>query len=250
MGYLVTCEHGANAVPEPLAEMLGAEKVGRAYICHSGYDVGAREVSRLFAKQLGCTRIAAEFSPLVVDCNRPAQHRAVFSPAMRKAPKEQRQQILRDIHAVHQQRVRAAITKQLRTEGRVIHLAVHSFAPFDPDAVVRSVKRRCEKARRTDLGLLYDPARPLERELCSDWYAELYDTLPMLRVRRNYPIRGNRDGLTTSLRQEYPPERYLGIELQLNQAWCARPLRVSRHVLLGIVAALAELCRQDQRFAA
>lgn len=250
MGYLVTCEHGGSAVPEPLAALLGAEKIGRAYVCRSGYDVGAREVSRSFARQLACPRIAAEFSPLVVDCNRPAHHRSVFSPAMRKLPREQRQQVLRDIHAVHQERVRSAISNQLRTDSRVIHLAVHSFAPFDPEAAVTSVKRRCDKARRTDLGLLYDPARPLERELCSDWYAELYDTLPMLKVRRNYPIRGNREGLTTSLRHEFPPDRYLGIELQLNQAWCARPLRVSRHVVSGIVASLAELCRHDQRFAA
>jgi predicted N-formylglutamate amidohydrolase len=250
MGYIVTCEHGSDAVPEPLAELLSAERLGGAYVCRHGYDVGAREVSKVFAKRLGCPRIAAPFSPLVVDCNRPARHRAIFSNAMRQLPLHRREELLHDVHAAHQQRVRAAIASQLRSDDRVIHLAIHSFAPFEPGAAVGSMKERCRVARRTDLGLLYDPSRPLERDLCADWYASLHDSLPMLRVRRNYPVRGTRDGLTTALRQECPADCYLGIELQLNQAWCARPLRVSRHVVLGIVESLIELCSQEQRFVA
>lgn len=250
MGFLVTCEHGSDVVPEPFAELLPTERTGSSYVCRTGYDVGAREVSRLFAKHLGCPRVAAAYSPLVVDCNRPAHHRAVFSPPMRQLPLARREQILHDVHGVHQQRVRTAINAQLRAERPVIHLAIHSFAPFEPGAEAAAAHQRCDGARRTDLGLLYDPNRPLERDLCGDWYATLYESLPMLRVRRNYPIRGTRNGLTTSLRQLYPPDQYLGIELQLNQAWCARPLRVSRNVVSGIVQGLIELCRHEQRFAA
>jgi hypothetical protein len=78
----------------------------------------------------------------------------------------------------------------------------------------------------------------------------LLDRLPMIRVRRNYPMRGTREGLTQSLRREFPPESYLGIELQMNQAWCARELLISRHVLDGIIDRLTELCGVDQSFAA
>ena len=41
---------------------------------------------------------------------------------------------------------------------------------------------------------------------------------PDLRVRLNYPYRGDSDGLTTWLRRRHPAARYLGIELEINQA--------------------------------
>ena len=44
-----------------------------------------------------------------------------------------------------------------------------------------------------------------------------------LRVRRNYPYRGDADGLTTTLRRRFPWQRYLGIEIEVNQ----------KHVLAG-----------------
>jgi hypothetical protein len=36
-------------------------------------------------------------------------------------------------------------------------------------------------------------------------------------VRRNYPYRGNADGLTTALRRVHGADRYVGIEVELNQ---------------------------------
>ena len=40
---------------------------------------------------------------------------------------------------------------------------------------------------------------------------------PELRVRYNYPYRGDSDGLTTWLRKKHPAARYLGIEIEINQ---------------------------------
>jgi hypothetical protein len=40
---------------------------------------------------------------------------------------------------------------------------------------------------------------------------------PELRVRYNYPYRGNTDGLGTWLRNRHPASRYLGIEIEINQ---------------------------------
>ena len=40
-------------------------------------------------------------------------------------------------------------------------------------------------------------------------------------MRRNAPYRGDTDGLTTALRRELPEGRYLGLELELNQALLA-----------------------------
>jgi predicted N-formylglutamate amidohydrolase len=83
---------------------------------------------------------------------------------------------------------------------------VHSFTP-----VWRGAKRNFA------IGILYDPNRPRERSLAIDWQRRLRAELPRLGVRRNAPYRGDADGLTTALRREFPAERYLGLELELNQ---------------------------------
>ena len=78
-----------------------------------------------------------------------------------------------------------------------------------------------DEIRNADIGLLYDPARPGETALCKRWQHMLRELEPSLRVRRNYPYRGNADGLTTWLRRRFPDAHYVGVELELNQALLA-----------------------------
>ena len=86
-------------------------------------------------------------------------------------------------------------------------MAVHSFTP-ELDGVVRNA----------DIGLLYDSRRKHESELCRRWTASLHNLDPTLRVRFNYPYSGASDGLSTWLRKRHPQTRYLGVELEINQA--------------------------------
>ena len=51
------------------------------------------------------------------------------------------------------------------------------------------------------------------------WKAAFAGRNPDLRVRRNYPYAGRGDGLTRSLRRLYPAHCYVGIELEVNQAF-------------------------------
>ena len=88
----------------------------------------------------------------------------------------------------------------------MIHLSSHSFTP-ELDG----------KVRDADIGLLYDPARPGEADLCERWKASLEACAPDLTVRRNYPYAGKGDGLTTWFRRRLPPGTYVGIELEVNQ---------------------------------
>jgi predicted N-formylglutamate amidohydrolase len=90
--------------------------------------------------------------------------------------------------------------------GHVIHLSSHSFTP-----------ELNSKVRNADIGLLYDPSRPGEVELCERWQTILKACAPDLRVRRNYPYAGKGDGLTAWFRQRLPPGAYVGIELEINQ---------------------------------
>jgi predicted N-formylglutamate amidohydrolase len=91
-------------------------------------------------------------------------------------------------------------------------------------------------ARDCDIGLLYDPARPRERSLCKHWYDHLASSMPGLRVRRNHPYRGVSAALTTSLRAQFSPDRYLGIEIELNQACWMRRSSAARRVLAAELA--------------
>jgi hypothetical protein len=45
----------------------------------------------------------------------------------------------------------------------------------------------------------------------------LQQELPELRIDMNEPYSGVSDGLTTTLRAEFPKARYLGIEFEVNQ---------------------------------
>lgn len=96
----------------------------------------------------------------------------------------------------------------IATGGQVLHLSIHSFTPILTGT-----------ARNADIGLLYDPKRPAEKQLCRKWQGSLVACCPELRIRRNYPYHGNADALVTSLRQRFPAENYLGIELEINQRY-------------------------------
>ena len=61
------------------------------------------------------------------------------------------------------------------------------------------------------------------------------------RVRLNQPYCGASDGLTTALRRRFPPERYLGLELELNQRHVRGPAARWRALQKEVVEALAGL---------
>ena len=101
----------------------------------------------------------------------------------------------------------AEIARALESGRRVIHISSHSFTPV-LDGVVR----------QADVGLLYDPARAGEAALCKIWLSNLKAMTPDIRVRRNYPYTGKSDGFTAWLRRRFPPDAYIGIEVEINQA--------------------------------
>ena len=255
MAFLVTCEHGSNQVPQWLENdfvseqsMLTAEADS---LVNDSYDVGALDAATNFARQLRCPMIAGKFSPAVIDISRPIGQRGVFSPITRRLSTKQKKRIVTEIHQPYQKSVEAALERQLRKDELVIHLSVHSFATFETPQTLDG-EDRALSARRTDLGMLYDTSRQYELALCLDWYDDLFYSLPMLRVRRNYPRRGVSQGLLASFRQKYAADCYIGIELQLNRAWCVRDVPVRNKVFSGIAKSLLRLCngaKQDREAA-
>jgi predicted N-formylglutamate amidohydrolase len=204
---LFTCEHGGNRVPREFRATLAG--TARLRASHRGWDRGALAVARRLASALQAPLIAATTTRLLVDLNRSPHNPAVFSDATRRLSREERQRLLHRYHHPHWDRVRGAISLPNRL---TLHVAVHSFTP-----VFQGRKRAFA------LGLLYDPARPRERAFAGAWQTRLREHLPRAVVRRNAPYRGDSDGLTTRLRRDFSGDRYLGIELEVNQRLLATP---------------------------
>lgn len=223
--FLITCEHAVNTVPPALAPLFrGAEKT---LASHRGWDPGSLDAARVWAARLGAPLIAAHVSRLVCDANRSERNPAVWSAYTRPLPRADRERLLEQWHRPHRRAVRAEIERLLAGGSMVLHLAAHSFTPVLDGRV-----------RPLDLGLLYDPARPGERALAQVWQRELERVAPGLRVRRNAPYRGVSDGLPTALRRLYPADRYVGFEMEFNQALLKRGPFPARAVARALRTAL------------
>ncbi len=203
-GLVITCEHGGNRIPEPYRELFQGH---RALLdTHRGFDPGALSMARTLAAAFAAPLLVSTVSRLLVDLNRSAHHPRLHAEVIRKAPAEVRRRILKRHYQPYRAQAERLVRQAIAEHGRGIHLSSHSFTP-ELDG----------KVRNADIGLLYDPARPGEADLCERWKAALNTCAPALRVRRNYPYAGKCDGLTAWFRRCFPADTYVGIELEINQ---------------------------------
>jgi predicted N-formylglutamate amidohydrolase len=232
---VLSCEHGGNRVPARWRGLFrGAQHLLDS---HRGWDPGALPLARALARSLGAPLVATTVTRLLVEPNRSLGHPQLFSRVTRELPADERAALVERYWRPHRARVEAAAREGLRRHGRVIHLGVHSFTPV-LDGEVRDV----------EIGVLYDPARHVERDLCRAWIRDLRRALPRLRIRANAPYRGSADGLTTHLRRALG-ERYLGIELEVGQALLAPGARGRRRLVEALAATLAERLEAAQPLA-
>ncbi len=202
--FLVTCEHGGNRIPASCRRLFRGHR--KLLDSHRGYDPGALVMARQLARAFRAPLIASTISRLVVDLNRSTGHPRLFSAATRNLPATLRAEIVEQHYLPYRTKVERFVSRSVSRARRVIHISSHSFTP-ELDGRVRGA----------DVGLLYDPARHGEAELCARWKASLAELAPEFRVRRNYPYAGKGDGLTSHLRRLFPPGSYVGIELEVNQ---------------------------------
>ncbi len=202
---VLSCEHGGNRIPARYAALfVGSEHL---LASHRGLDLGAAPLARRLARALGAPLHLHGFSRLLVDANRSLGHPGLFSVHTRALPEGERERIVARYWRPHRRAVERAVEAARRGGAPVLHLSVHSFTP-----------RLGGRSRGCDVGLLYDPSRPRERELCARWREALRELAPRLRVRRNHPYRGNADGFTTHLRRRFADPAYAGIEIEVSQA--------------------------------
>ena len=230
---VLSCEHASAAIPRPWRDVLHDKALLNS---HRAWDAGALELARYLSRRLSVPLFAGKQSRLLVDLNRSPRHRQLHHPNIKQQAAEQLQGIMDQFYWPYRKEVREAIEARLAETGSVLHLSVHSFTP-----VIQG------KPRQADIGLLYDPSRVAERELCRRWQGLLLAVAPDWCVRRNYPYRGIQDGLVTALRKEFPGTAYVGVELEVNQRFLARkdwPL--TKRLIADTLTAL--LSNTDQGF--
>jgi predicted N-formylglutamate amidohydrolase len=101
------------------------------------------------------------------------------------------------------------------------------------------------KVRRADIGLLYDPAHPVEKNICAFLATLLQQKVKSLQVRKNYPYLGKTDGFASFLRRKYPAKLYAGIEIELNQALLVSGETTYRQMTGVLVEGIRCMVRQD-----
>lgn len=223
---IVSCEHASACVPDRYRRVFRANASTRLLASHRAYDIGAEAVAVSLSDALSCPLFVGSVTRLLIDLNRSPRHRAVFSEYARRLTADERHELLARYYLPFRARVHRAIRDRIARGRRVIHLSVHSFTP-----------RLSGVRRDTDIGLLYDPARPGEAAFAASWQARLQQAGSLGRVRRNYPYRGVSDGHTTALRKVFDANRYVGIELELNQLFFRSEQRRTTQMLVDALVA-------------
>ena len=203
---ILTCEHASNKLPAVFKKAVPVEVLKT----HRAFDIGAVQVFRKLVKfakpEYSCE---GKFSRLFVDLNRTITNKSAFSDYLRDNAKAKAQATAywKEYRADIEKFIESSLSLPKRTSKSttIVHLGIHSFTP-----------ELNGKVRNTDIGILYDPARPQERAYAQVIKAEIQRLHPEMKVRFNYPYKGTTDGLTTTLRKKIGP-RYVGIEIEINQ---------------------------------
>jgi predicted N-formylglutamate amidohydrolase len=224
---LISCEHGGNRVPARYRSAFAG--AGRALASHRGYDAGALELAREFARRLRAPLVYSRTSRLLIELNRSLGHRQSFSAYARRLPPPVREHLVARYYAPYRSAIADRVARGVARGRCVVHLSCHSFTP-----------RLAGVVRTADIGLLFDPRRPGEAALCKEWRDALRRHEPRLRVRHNYPYRGAADGLTSDLRRRFGKHAYIGIELEVNQRFPKRNVAAWRALRRALIASFGE----------
>ena len=204
---LLTCEHAGNEIPEQYRHLF--EGGDNEINSHRGYDPGAFDLFG-YLKPLADYSLAYKLSRLLVEPNRSLGHPQLFSEFTRGLEKGAKNDILERYYFPYRNSVESQLEQWSQKGENVLHLSVHSFTPVLNGEV-----------RKTDIGLLFDPARSSEKDFCTKWKKQFQNLDKGTKVRFNYPYLGKADGFTTFLRKKFP-ENYSGIELEVNQKFASQ----------------------------
>ncbi|MEJ7643842.1 MAG: N-formylglutamate amidohydrolase [Chryseolinea sp.] len=200
---VVTCEHGGNMIPPAYNHLFtNASEVLKS---HRGWDPGALEIANELSRHLNAPLLKCEATRLLVEPNRSLFSESLFSEYSARLTAAEREEVLKGYYHPHRSSVEKWIEASI---GRIVHLSVHSFTP-----VLNNI------TRLVDVGLLFDPDRSNEALFCRKYRDALMTLLPEKTISFNAPYKGIDDGFTTHLRTVFDDDKYLGIEIEVNQKY-------------------------------
>lgn len=132
--WLVLCDHASNRVPPELGDLgLGAHERGQ----HIAWDIGARDIARRLARHLNAPMIEHGVSRLVIDANRPAEHRSLIPdtsdgivvPGNQGITVSERQRRLDLYHQPYHRRIDRHLQQMAAISMVPTLVSVHSFTP-------------------------------------------------------------------------------------------------------------------------
>jgi len=220
MALIISCEHAVNTIPKRYQDLFAPYQ--KLLESHRGIDFGALDIAKYLKDSFSCDFFHATTSRLLIDYNRSLHHPHCFSEITKNLSVQEKQKIISHYYLPYREQVIAKIDEFHSNKKPVLHLSIHSFTPIMNDQV-----------RNADIGFLYDPQRPLEKNLAKKWQLSIKKQDPAYRVRLNYPYRGISDGFTSFLRQRYSAMDYLGIEIECNQTVTRDDSKINslKHVL-------------------
>jgi predicted N-formylglutamate amidohydrolase len=200
---------------------------------HRGWDPGTLQLGRRLSRHFSLPLPVTGVSRLLIEVNRSLHHPRLFSEYSQGLSPDCKQKLVERYYWPYRRQVTEMIEDGLKRGTWVWHVSLHSFIGDWNGA-----------PRTADIGLLYDPARESERDLCRVWQAELAACLPQLRIRRNYPYLGKADGLTTALRRTFAGRPYVGVELEVNQRWIYPGSPVWRQIQAAVAQTMERLAER------
>ncbi|MEL7186457.1 MAG: N-formylglutamate amidohydrolase [Pseudomonadota bacterium] len=161
---LLVCDHASCRFPRSLGDM-GLDPFARR--CHLAVDIGAGSLTERLAASLGVTAVLAQYSRLVVDCNRELMDPSAFLeygdgilvPGNRSLSRAQKEQRAETLYWPYHKAVSEQVKRLQKAGVAPSFIAVHSFTP-----VMNG------EARPWQMGVLWDKDERL-REIFLEGFA-------------------------------------------------------------------------------
>jgi predicted N-formylglutamate amidohydrolase len=172
---LLVCDHASRRFPRSLGD-LGLDPVAK--LCHLAWDIGAGPLTEKLAQRLSLTAVLANYSRLVVDCNRELLDTGAFLkfgdgipvPGNRNLSDAQRTARADAIYWPYHAAIDGQLKRLDRHSVQPVFLSIHSFTPV-LDAV----------SRPWQVGILWDKDRDTAKLLIREFARAGYlvgDNLP------------------------------------------------------------------------
>lgn len=132
--FLITCDHAGKRLPRSLGSLgLPEGELNR----HIAWDLGAAQVARMLARELGAFAILQTYSRLVIDCNRPLDvpssipviSELTVIPGNHDLSPEQKDERARAIFHPYHDRIVSEFERRARAAQPSVLIAMHSFTP-------------------------------------------------------------------------------------------------------------------------